>query len=194
MFFFEVLEALPNQNHSDIEDTWYGWDPDSMWVALQDEHGQYPSEAARDTMNALKSCLTSTAPWEQASIFGHVACGLAAVADLEHVPHPTAGQCIFAVHVMNEIEERSFGEDVVRFWAAVLVDAGIVWAGEPLAAANPLLSHLPGHKQAPRLLANPEQELGDDDPAEVSAAKWSAAHIWAGMRDENGIYDEDPIE
>ena len=189
LFFYRLLTDLPDSP------PWYGWAPETIRSELTRVYGCAPSAAAMDTIAALQTCLLDRRPWKNPHLFGHVAVGLAAVADLTHNAQPTPGQCLLAVWCMQQIDDKTaFSEEVRRYQAAVLLYGGIVWAGDPLTAADFYLRGYPHRPRARRtfqaLVQGIDPGVDDDDPGRVSGAKWWAAYAWANQRNTTLIYED----
>ena len=133
---------LLDDQFGDVEDGWLWWDPDTIWHEIQAVYGVEPSIAARETINALKACLVTKAPWNDAWIFSNVVVALSGgVSDLERVQYPTVGQLLFALDIMQRIDEQEpFDESVVLFQAACCHAHGVVYADGPLQEADKVLA------------------------------------------------------
>ena len=199
LLLVRLLEDLPDQS-DDPEQQWYSWDGPTLWHALEKAWGQRPSPAACETIQAVKTCLASTAPWTDPWLFGHIAVALAAVTDLEHDAHPTPGQCLFAVECMDLIDTTvPFGDPVRRYQAACLLAGGIVWVGAPLTKTD---YYLRGYDHRARARAvyhsfarGMTPPIDDDDPGDVAGVRWWVARQWASQRHQHHIFSyEDKVE
>lgn len=194
-----MYHLLDRDEFNDIEEGWLWWDPDTLWFEIEKVFGIAPSPAARETISALKACIVTRAPWNDAWIFSNVAVALAGgVADLERLQRPTAGQIIFALGVMRRVDDdEPFDESVVRFQAACCQDQGLIYVGDVIAGSDVFLAELNEADERERartthqaLLSAPDDtDVDDDDAGQVAGAKLYVAQRWAKGLDQQRIFD-----
>lgn len=112
---------------------WLTWEPETLWDAISEDFKTTVSTNNASMIQAAKTCHLVETPWVAWEIFVPVC-----QAFNNNIPNfrtffkPTIPQTMFAVEVMNSIDDRKFSEELERFVAAVFLDASVFYLPPPV--------------------------------------------------------------
>jgi hypothetical protein len=119
---FDVLMAK-------YRDAWIHWEPETLWWAIRRDFGPV-GEVTRNKIEAVRTALLTSRPWDEWDVFEK--CGVAwnDLMPIFGAYQPMSpSQLAFAVHVAHSLEpDMAFSPEVCAYMAAVLDDAGFVYA------------------------------------------------------------------
>jgi len=178
---------------------WTLWDPETTWIEVEEAWGQAPSLMARETIHALRTAMVSEAPWAYPWIFEKVCVAFNhGIADFSAYGSPSPGQILFAVRVLDRVDEEY--ELAATVWdqiAGWCWQAGVIWVNAELSLANRRLAglSLADTRREAESLFHPMQgqdleeiEVDEDEAASMSALKWRLAHEYARNMEETMIH------
>ena len=180
-----------------FEAEWVFWDPETTWLEVKETWKVDPSPQARDTINALRTCLVAETPWVYPRVFGLVCTAFNhGVADFSVQAQPSLGQILFTVRLLKQIDDEQTLDVALDYQIAQWAFAqGAAWLGTELAGADALLAPLAPQLRGsiPGLLAGwptslEELDIDEDDPAQMAALKWRLAEVYADQQEEMRIY------
>jgi ribosomal protein L37E len=112
---------------------WLGWEPETLWQAISEDFKTTISTANAGMVQAARTCHLTEAPWVAWEIFTPVCQALNNnIPNFKTFFKPTIAQTMFAVEVMNSIDDRKFSEELERFVAAVFLDASVFYLPPPV--------------------------------------------------------------
>lgn len=158
MRLFDVLQAK-------YGDDWLHWEPETLWWAIRRDFGPV-GELTRNKLQALRTAAKSYSPWDDWDVFEN--CGLAwndLIPIFGAYQPMTPSQTAFTTQIMKELHpEAPWGHEVAAYQAAVLDDAGFVFAPEEWF---------------------PDAQSLLDRNVEVTGMKVEVARAWEQLRDKD---------
>lgn len=124
------------------------WDPEVVWHETIRHFGSKPSRLAQAKIQAVRTILSTYRVWEDWPTFAFVGASLYRVADAAYLPKLAPYQCVGTVRLMQALSSYAPGHspllspDVLKYIAACLHDAGVVYAPPPLMSCNRFLNNL----------------------------------------------------
>lgn len=119
------------------------WEPETLWTELAHTYGQAPSASVKSKVQSVRACQVSDAPYLEWEAFEKVCRGYGGSRvrfDFHQPPKPENAAAF--VHGLGLIRENvKVSDEVFRYLAAVLNDAGMVYAPSVLEPANKYLLH-----------------------------------------------------
>jgi ribosomal protein L37E len=122
---------------------WLVWEPETLWQAIAEDFKTTVSTANAGMIQAARTCHLVESPWVAWEVFVPVC-----QAFNNNVPNfktffkPTIAQIMFAVEVMNAIDDRKFSDELERFIAAVFLDASVFYLPPPVDFAQKAAAHI----------------------------------------------------
>ena len=170
---------------------WLSWDAKTIWQELSHETGVWPSEDARNKIQAVKTCLVCNRPLTEWNIFELVATsfiGLAPRADI--IQRPGSAACALALANIALLRDAPISNEVYRYVAATMADDGLLYGPGPLSPANTYLESLVGVERA--RLAAAAYESGKDivSPDLATAVEKARSLATVISNDASYLYDQ----
>ena len=175
----QLLQVL-NQRY---KQAWIDWEPDTLWWAIRKDFGPV-GDVTRNKIQALRLALSSNRPWQDWDAFEKCSLSWNDQIPIFGAYQPmTPSQTAFGVHILKELQpELEFSNEVKAYIAAVLEEAGIVYAPEEwFDGAQDLIDRkawLTGFKLHVNQVwdkarsVNPDQiDWREDDPVDIHVAK-----------------------
>lgn len=120
------LFGFLNEHH---EQSWWDWEPETLWTVLGVEHGIQPTEALRDLVMALQTIVSTAAPFEHWHAFekvGHALCGTSV--DFQVVQPLEPDQVALTCKILAAIRpQEKYEPEVLGYMAACCHSAGMVY-------------------------------------------------------------------
>ena len=113
---------------------WVLWEPETLRAELEEAFNRSEVSTLNwDQIQAVRTCLLVPSPWENWSVFARVCPPINNnILDFETLQKPTAAQCAFCVHVMAELGDHKWSDEVEQFIAAAHLDESIVYLPPPV--------------------------------------------------------------
>ena len=173
-----------------------GWEPETVWAEIYLSFGRTPSAASRNKIQAIRSSMVASAPYEAWDIFENVALGLRGLPPrFDMVQQANPLQCAFALDVLSSLrQDVKVSKEVYKYVAAGMFSAGYVYGPGPLEPCNDYVQKLgegstSSMQDAVRLLvANNSPGVAARSPIGLQAAKSQA--IVAFVRKQNALFIE----
>lgn len=121
---------------------WVLWEPET----LRDSIAGHFNRSEISTLNwekiqAARTCIASSSPWKSWSAFTVCAQPINNnIVDFQTLQPPTPAQCCFAVHVMNELGDHGWDDEVERYIAASFLAEDITYLPPPVEFAQDWVS------------------------------------------------------
>jgi rubredoxin len=114
-----------------------GWDPATVWTAVQRTWATPVSEACRNKIHAIRVCRSTDTPYTQWPVFENVAAGLFGITpNLDVLQRPSPMRCAAAIDIMTQVRAVPFSPEVYRYVGACLLDHGVAYAPGAISAVN----------------------------------------------------------
>lgn len=113
------------------------WEPEACWDEVKLSFGVMLAEANRQKIQAVRSIYVADETLSSWEVFEAVAAGLVGVAPrVDTIQRPTPGRAHIALDIINYIRPNEVKDEVYRYCAAVLMDAGIIYGPGSLEPCN----------------------------------------------------------
>ena len=129
---------------------YFGWEPETCWIEIARTWGTTVSEANKNKIQAIRTCHTTSQPYERWEIFDAVCSGLLGLSpQFDLIQKPTPHRAAFAIDVMTQVKDaKAFSKEVRKYVAACMLDYGMVYGPGPLEPCNQhLLTFVDRHQQ-----------------------------------------------
>ena len=126
-----------------------GWEPETLWLEIDRSWGTTVSDINKNKIQAIRTCHTTDQPYERWEVFEAVCSGLLGLPprfDLiqKSAPHKAA----YAIEVMSQIKDKKkFSDEVFKYVAANMLDAGMAYGHGVLEPCNQHLRHFVPREQ-----------------------------------------------
>jgi hypothetical protein len=112
---------------------WIDWEPETIWASVQKTFQSQISELARAKVQAVKTCLSSPAPWESWQVFEKVVQALNNnIPRWDIMQAPALEQLYAGVDILEEIQKRPFSDEVKHYMAAAVLNEDVIFVPPPL--------------------------------------------------------------
>lgn len=132
---------------------YFGWEPETCWLEIKRTWGTTVSEANKNKIQAVRTCHTTSQPYERWEMFDIICSGLVGLTPkFELIQKPTPHRAAFAIDVMSQIKEAtSISTEVKKYVAACMLDYGMVYGHGPLEPCNQYLMDFVSREQQLRV-------------------------------------------
>lgn len=122
---------------------WLGWETDTLWGAISADFGTTISTHNAGMVQAARTCHLVESPWVSWEIFVPVCQAFNNnVPNFRSFHKPTIAQTMFAVEVMNAIDDHEFSDELERFIAAIFLDYSVFYLPPPVDFAQKVAMHI----------------------------------------------------
>ena len=120
-----------------------GWEPETVWVEISKTWGTSVSDSNKNKIQAIRTCHTTSQPYERWETFELVCSGLVGQPPkFDLIQRPTPHKAAFALEVMTQIKEKQrVADEVYKYISACMLDYGLVYGQGPLSPCNKHLRH-----------------------------------------------------
>jgi hypothetical protein len=115
-----------------------GWEPETLWLEIGRNWGVATAESSRNKIQAMRTCHVSDQPYTSWGVFEKVAGGLMGLSPkFDLIQRATPHRAAAALEIMSQARDnRPVSDQVYKYIAACLLDAGMVYGPGPLEPCN----------------------------------------------------------
>jgi hypothetical protein len=118
--------------------SWWEWDPETLWLAIEDDFGAQVIDEVRDKINALRVINTTRDFWEDFSVFEKIIIAFNdRYVDVEHIQVCLPEELAYGLTVANSIVMHPFSREIKIYIQACCKQAGLLAYPRSLAFAQP---------------------------------------------------------
>jgi len=159
-------------------DEYVGWEPETLWTEIARKWGGL-SMMNRTKIQAARTCLTNTYPYESWTVFEPVACGLMGnPPQFDMVERASPWRCGFALTTMQYLrDDFKIESEIYKYIAASLHDAGFAYATGALLPVNKHLRRLTDATLHDKVAATFKEKRVVQDNSAVALHQSKARHL-----------------
>lgn len=119
-------------------DSWLAWDPQTLWMEIEDDFHVQVSDEVRDKINALRVLLTARDFWEDFSVFEKIIIAFNdRYVDTEHIQVCLTEELGYGLTVANAIVVRPFSQEIKVYIQGCCKETGLLVYHRSFAFAQP---------------------------------------------------------
>jgi len=117
---------------------WLEWDPQTLWLEIQDDFGVEVSDEVRDKINALRTFFMTREFWDDYAVFEKIILAFNdRYVDVENIQVCLPEELGYGLTVANAIAVRSFSREVAAYVQGCCHQAGLLVYHRSFAFAQP---------------------------------------------------------
>jgi hypothetical protein len=118
--------------------TWLGWDPQTLWMEIEEDFHTKVTDEVRDKINALRTLLTTRDFWDDFSVFEKIVIAFNdRYVDTEHIQVCLPEELGYGLTVANSIVVRPFSNEIKVYIQACCRGSGLLVYHRAFAFAQP---------------------------------------------------------
>lgn len=131
------------------------WEAETCWDEIKKTFGVTISDANKQKVQAMRSLYVAQEPYEEWQVFEAVVSGLMGIPPrVDMIQKPTPGKVLLALDTMEHVKPGAAKEEVYRYCAAVLMDAGMIYGPGALEPCNQYITGDTSMRAQVKALAN----------------------------------------
>lgn len=150
---------------------WVDWEPETLWAEIQRVFKSQISELARNKVQAIKTVLVSSGPWEDWQVFEKVMQALnGVIPKWEFMQAPNIEQLYAGIDILSALRKGEFSDEVKLYMAAAVLNDDVIFVPPPLDFLQVEVSHPHYHCND---CGNEDSALFHDGICDTCTRKWT---------------------